>query len=47
VGRVDPETPRVRHHHPPRPDHQDGMWRPRRRLLFPGVAESVGRLSCR
>ena len=25
LGRVDPETPRVRHHRPPRPDHQTGL----------------------
>ena len=46
LGRADPETPRVRHHRAPRADHQDGMWRPRRRLPFPGWPRAR-RLSCR
>jgi len=44
VGRADPPPPRVRHHRAPRPDHQDGMWRPRPPSC---PSEQYGRSSCR
>ena len=47
VGRADPAPSRVRHHRAPRPDHQDGMWRPQLRLPCPRVVDSAGRSSCR
>ena len=47
VGRADPETPRVRHHRAPRPDHEDGMWRPRLRPPGPRVVDHAGRSSWR
>jgi hypothetical protein len=46
LGRTHSPTPRVRHHRAPRPDHQDGMWRPRRRLPFRGGPKR-GSSSCR
>jgi transposase len=46
VGRADPAPSRVRHHRAPRPDHQDGMWRPQPRPPCPKAVESAGRSSC-
>jgi Transposase len=46
VGGADPQTPRVRHHRAPRPDHEDGMWRPPPRPPS-SIGQSAGRLSWR
>ena len=39
LGRADPETPRVRHHRAPRPDHQTGL-----RLVRWAAVEAVQRV---